>query len=118
MSMYDSSMVTTVSLTKSPKAIATMAERLKALGDETRLELVLAVAASQNTEACVCDLTPSTGLSQGTVSHHLKILVDSGLLEREQRGKWAYYSLTESAVEMMDALKLSAPLKSINRKSC
>ena len=95
-----------------------MAERLKALGDETRLELVLAVAASQNTEACVCDLTPSTGLSQGTVSHHLKILVDSGLLEREQRGKWAYYSLTESATEIMSALKLSSPPKVFSRKSC
>jgi ArsR family transcriptional regulator len=118
MSMYALSMTITVSLTKSPKAVTIMAERLKALGDETRLELVLAVAASHNTEACVCDLTPSTGLSQGTVSHHLKILVDSGLLEREQRGKWAYYSLTDSATEIMSALKLSSPLKVSNRKSC
>ena len=118
MSMYASIMITDVSLTKSPKTVSTVADRLKALGDETRLELVLAVAASQNTEACVCDLTPSTGLSQGTVSHHLKILVDSGLLEREQRGRWAYYSLTESATEIMDALKLSTTLKVSNQKSC
>ena len=116
--MYASGMTVTVALTKSPKAITIMAARFKALGDETRLELVLAVAASQSTEACVCDLTPSTGLSQGTVSHHLKILVDSGLLKREQRGKWAYYSLTESATEIMSALKLSSPPKVFNRKFC
>jgi ArsR family transcriptional regulator, arsenate/arsenite/antimonite-responsive transcriptional repressor len=51
------------------------------------------VAAHADAEACVCDLTEPVGLSQPTVSHHLKILVDAGVLQREQRGKWAYYTL-------------------------
>lgn len=74
-----------------------MAEQFKALGDETRLALMVAVSVSENSEACVCDLTPNTGLAQSTVSHHLKILVDAGLLTRTQRGKWAYYELTKDA---------------------
>ena len=116
--MYASRMVTTVSLTKFPKSTTFLAERFKALGDETRLQLILTLAASQNTEACVCDLTPSTGLSQGTVSHHLRILVDSGLLEREQRGRWAYYSLTDSALEIIKALNLQTHPQVSKRKSC
>ena len=61
----------------------------------------MAVAASDGAEACVCYLTPDTGLAQSTVSHHLKLLVDSGLLERTQRGKWAYYSLTPAAKRLL-----------------
>jgi len=57
------------------------------------LRLISLVAAHQNAEACVCELTDPVGLSQPTVSHHLKILVDAGILTREQRGKWAYYRL-------------------------
>jgi len=78
-----------------------LAEQFKALGDQTRLQLMMAVAAGENSEACVCDLTPDTGLAQSTVSHHLKLLVDAGLLERSQRGKWAFYSLTESAKKLL-----------------
>jgi ArsR family transcriptional regulator len=50
-------------------------------------------------QACVCDLTNPVGLSQPTVSHHLKVLADAGLIEREQRGKWAYYSLVPGAMD-------------------
>ena len=74
---------------------------LKALGEPTRLRLVSIIAAQQGAEACVCDLTDPVGLSQPTVSHHLKILVDAGLLDRDQRGKWAYYRLVP---EVLDAL--------------
>lgn len=74
---------------------------LKALGEPTRLRLVSIIAAQQSAEACVCDLTDPVGLSQPTVSHHLKILVDAGLLDRDQRGKWAYYRLVP---EVLDAL--------------
>jgi ArsR family transcriptional regulator len=88
-------------LSQSPKALTSLAEQFKALGDETRLGLMMAVAASEDSEACVCDLTPNTGLAQSTVSHHLKLLVDSGLLNRTQRGKWAYYSLTASAKKLL-----------------
>lgn len=116
--MYALAVTVNIELTKSAQTISIMANRLKALGDQTRLELVLAVASSENNEACVCDLTPSTGLSQGTVSHHLKILVDSGLLEREQRSKWAYYTLTEGAKEIVSALNLRSSIKVSKQKSC
>ena len=101
MSMYSYGMAQTLKLSQSPKALATLAEQFKALGDETRLGLIMAVAGSDGAEACVCDLTPDTGLAQSTVSHHLKLLVDSGLLERTQRGKWAYYSLTSAARKLL-----------------
>jgi len=101
MSMYSYGMAQTLKLSYSPKALTNLAEQFKALGDETRLGLMMAVAASDGAEACVCDLTPDTGLAQSTVSHHLKLLVDSGLLERSQRGKWAYYSLTPAAMKLL-----------------
>jgi ArsR family transcriptional regulator, arsenate/arsenite/antimonite-responsive transcriptional repressor len=101
MSMYSYGMAQTLKLSQSAKALSTLAEQFKALGDETRLGLMMAVAASDGAEACVCDLTPDTGLAQSTVSHHLKLLVDSGLLERTQRGKWAYYSLTPAAKKLL-----------------
>src|SRR5213076_2389705 len=64
---------------------------LKALADPVRLRLVSMIAAHEGGEACVCDLTEPLGLSQPTVSHHLKVLMDAGLVERERRGSWAYY---------------------------
>jgi ArsR family transcriptional regulator len=70
-----------------------LALSLKALADPTRVRLVSLVGAHEDREACVCDLTEPVGLSQPTVSHHLKILVDAGILSREQRGRWAYYRL-------------------------
>ena len=91
----------TLMLTKSPKQLNLLAEQFKALGDPTRLQLMMAVAAGENQEACVCDLTPDTGLAQSTVSHHLKLLVEAGLLERSQRGKWAFYSLTAIAKKLL-----------------
>ena len=101
MSMYSYVVAQNLKLSHSPKVLASLAEQFKALGDETRLGLMMAVAASDGAEACVCDLTPDTGLAQSTVSHHLKLLVDSGLLTRTQRGKWAYYSLTPSAKKLL-----------------
>ena len=101
MSMYSYAVAQTLKLSHSPKALTNLAEQFKALGDETRLGLMMAVAASDDAEACVCDLTPDTGLAQSTVSHHLKLLVDSGLLNRTQRGKWAYYSLTATAKKLL-----------------
>jgi ArsR family transcriptional regulator len=99
--MYAYCVAKTLTLTRSPRAIPKLAEQYKALGDETRLSLILAVAAGENAEACVCDLTPNTGLAQSTVSHHLKLLVEAGLLERTQRGKWAFYSLTQDAKKLL-----------------
>ena len=76
-----------------------LAAVFKALGDPTRLKLLSMVKAAGTGEACVCDLTPAVGLGQPTVSHHLKILVDAGLLHREKRGTWAYYSVAPGALE-------------------
>lgn len=82
----------------SPGSAEALASSLKALADPTRLRLVSLVAAHEGQEACVCDLTEPVGLSQPTVSHHLKILVDAGILGREQRGRWAYYRLNAEAL--------------------
>lgn len=76
-----------------------LAHRLKALADPVRLRLLSVVGASESAEACVCELTTPVGLSQSTVSHHLKVLVDAGILEREQRGKWAYYRIVSGALD-------------------
>ena len=96
----------TLAISKSPRYIFKIAEQLKALGDKTRLEIMIEVANSENQEACVCNITPGTGLSQGTVSHHLRLLQEAGLLEREQRGKWAYFSLSSVAKTIMAQLKI------------
>lgn len=66
---------------------------LKAVADPVRLQLLSIIRAADSHEACVCDLTPAVGLSQPTVSHHLKILTDAGILARERRGPWAWFSL-------------------------
>jgi ArsR family transcriptional regulator len=66
---------------------------LKAVADPVRLRLLSAIRATADGEACVCDLTDLVELSQPTVSHHLKVLTDAGLLERERRGQWAWFRL-------------------------
>jgi len=71
-----------------------VATRLKALSDPARLRLMSLIAS--NGEMCVCDLTEPLGLSQPTVSHHLKVLSNAGLVNREKRGKWAHYSVNET----------------------
>lgn len=68
-----------------------IAPLLKALADPVRLRLMSLVASSPGGEACVCDLTGAFDLSQPTISHHLKVLHDAGLLERDKRGVWVYY---------------------------
>lgn len=69
----------------------------KALGDPARVTIVKLLEASDG-PICACEFVPALGLTQATVSHHLKKLTDAGLLEREQRGKWAYFSLAREAV--------------------
>ena len=77
---------------------------LKAIAEPTRLRLLSLVAAHEGGEACVCDLTDPVGLSQPTVSHHLKILVDAGLLTRDKRGVWAYYALVPHGLDAIAGL--------------
>jgi ArsR family transcriptional regulator len=73
-----------------------LAAQFKALADPTRVGIVNALAAAE--EACVCNLTAAFTLSQPTISHHLKILRDAGLVEATRRGTWAYYRLVPEAV--------------------
>jgi ArsR family transcriptional regulator, arsenate/arsenite/antimonite-responsive transcriptional repressor len=68
-----------------------LAAALKVIADPARLRLLSLIQAQANGEACSCNLQEPLGLSQPTVSHHLKVLLDAGLLEREQRGRWAYF---------------------------
>jgi ArsR family transcriptional regulator, arsenate/arsenite/antimonite-responsive transcriptional repressor len=70
-----------------------LANLLKAVADPARLQLVALLASAEAGERCVCDLTGPLGLSQPTVSHHLKVLTEAGLLTRSQRGTWAWYTL-------------------------
>lgn len=79
------------------------AEVFKALADPARVRIVNVLATSGQ-PVCVCSLIEPLGLSQPTVSHHLKKLTDAGLLDREQRGKWAYFSLRREAVEKLGAV--------------
>lgn len=83
---------------------ADLAHLLKALADPTRLRLVSMVAAHEGGEACVCDLTEPLGLTQPTISHHLKILVEAGIFTRDKRGVWAYYALVPGALNALAAV--------------
>jgi ArsR family transcriptional regulator len=81
------------------------AELFKALGDPHRVRIVNVLATAEE-PVCVCDLTPALGLAQGTVSFHLKRLLDAGLIRRERRGTWSYYSLEPGALSRVaDALR-------------
>ncbi|KZE43325.1 ArsR family transcriptional regulator [Microbacterium sp. T32] len=82
-----------------PDEAERIARTFKALGDPTRVRLLSLIAASGDGEACICDLTEPVGLSQPTVSHHMKLLVDAGLATREQRGRWAYYRVVTETLE-------------------
>ena len=93
------------------EAMAT-AELFKALGDPARVRLVNLLATADG-PVCMCDLIEPVRLSQPTVSHHMKKLLDAGLVEREQRGKWAYFSLRRDAVEKLAAV---ADLKGVSTR--
>jgi DNA-binding transcriptional ArsR family regulator len=77
----------------------TLAARFKALADPTRVAIVNRLAGAD--ECCVCDLTDAFALSQPTISHHLKVLRDAGLVESSRRGTWAYYRLVPDAVDAL-----------------
>jgi ArsR family transcriptional regulator, arsenate/arsenite/antimonite-responsive transcriptional repressor len=79
------------------------AELFKALGDPARVRIVNCLATAGE-PVCICDLNGPLGLAQPTVSHHMKKLVDAGLVQREQRGKWAFFSLKRDAIETLAAV--------------
>ena len=79
------------------------AQVFKALADPARVKIVSIVASSEQA-VCACEFAPALGLSQPTASHHLKKLTEAGLLDREQRGKWAYFSLNHEALDKLEDL--------------
>jgi ArsR family transcriptional regulator, arsenate/arsenite/antimonite-responsive transcriptional repressor len=81
-----------------------LAGALKAIADPARLRLLSLIQAQPGHEACVCHLTEPLGLSQPTVSHHLKVLLNAGLVEREQRGTWAYFRVREEPLAALREL--------------
>lgn len=86
-----------------------LAGLLKAIADPVRLRLLSLIAASENGEACACDLTEPTGRSQATVSHHLSQLTATGILTREQRGKWAWFTLDRDRLGSVCAAVCAGP---------
>ncbi|HEX6342187.1 metalloregulator ArsR/SmtB family transcription factor [Umezawaea sp.] len=81
-----------------------LAKLLKAVADPARLQLLSIIHGAPGGEVCVCDLVEPLGLSQPTVSHHLKVLTDAGLLSRERRGTWAYFSVVPEGWQALRAL--------------
>lgn len=81
-----------------------LAGALKAIADPARLRLLSLIQAQPDHEACVCHLTEPLGLSQPTVSHHLKVLLQAGLVERDQRGSWAYFRVREEPLAALRTL--------------
>ena len=90
---------------------ASLASGLRVLGDPGRLRLLSLIAGAPDGEACQCDLADALGLAQPTVSHHLRVLERSGLIEREQRGRWAFYRARSEPLEALSRA-LSAPARS------
>jgi ArsR family transcriptional regulator len=87
------------------EAATRLATVFKALSDPARLRLLSMIAAAEPGEACACDLVEPVGRSQPTVSHHLALLVEAGLVEREKRGKWAWYRVVPAQLDLLrDAL--------------
>ena len=88
----------------SEQQAASVSPLLKALADPVRLRLLSLVASHADGEACVCDLNDAFELSQPTISHHLKVLHESGLLDREKRGVWVYYQARPEALDALASL--------------
>ena len=98
-------------LTREPlseQAAEQIAPVLKALADPVRLRLMSLVASHEAGEACICDLNPAFDLSQPTISHHLKVLHEVGLVDREKRGVWVYYRARPEALSALASL-IGAP---------
>jgi ArsR family transcriptional regulator len=87
-----------------------LATAFKVLGDPARLRILSLIAADSGGEACVCEMVEPLGLSQPTVSHHLRVLHEAGLLRRERRGTWAYYTVVPERLEALrEALAVPVP---------
>lgn len=86
------------------EAAEDLAQLLKAVADPARLQIVSLLRAAPGCASCVCDITEATGLSQPTVSHHLRVLFDAGIVDREKRGYWTWYSLLPTRLSELGAV--------------
>lgn len=94
-----------------------LARMFKALGDPVRLRMLSLIADHRGGECCVCDISPTFELSQPTISHHLKVLREAGLLDCERRGTWVYYRVVPSALARLSAV-LSAEVGVLPGSDC
>lgn len=95
-----------------------LARMFKALGDPVRLRLLSLVASHAGGEACVCDISESFDLSQPTISHHLKVLREAGLLACERRGTWVYYWVIPSALQQLSAVLITESAPAVPSEAC
>ena len=86
------------------EAAGTLAQAFKALGDPIRLQLMSMIASAPGGEICVCDLTPAFAISGPTISHHLKVLKEAGLVTAERRASWVYYRAQPALMRRLSAL--------------
>ncbi|MFJ3171937.1 ArsR/SmtB family transcription factor [Streptomyces roseus] len=91
-----------------------LAKVFKALGDPVRLRLLSMIASRAGGEVCVCELTPAFELSQPTISHHLKLLRQAGLVDSERRGTWVYYRVLPAALERLAAVLTTPQAAEVN----
>lgn len=94
-----------------------LARMFKAIGDPVRLRMLSLIASHEGGESCVCDISPAFDLSQPTISHHLKVLRESGLLDCERRGTWVYYRVVPSALAQLSAI-LSSESDVVDGSAC
>lgn len=92
---------------------AELAGAFKALGDPVRLRLLSLIASRPGEEVCVCELTPQFEQSQPTISHHLKVLREAGLIDCERRGTWVYYWTIPTALQRLSAMLLPGSVESV-----
>ncbi|WP_329439448.1 metalloregulator ArsR/SmtB family transcription factor [Streptomyces sp. NBC_01426] len=93
-----------------------LAKVFKALGDPVRIRLLSMIASRAGGEICVCDLTPAFELSQPTISHHLKLLKQAGLIDSERRGTWVYYRLVPETTDRLAAV-LTRPTEPVDAET-
>ncbi|GGC72296.1 helix-turn-helix transcriptional regulator [Hoyosella rhizosphaerae] len=101
-----------------PNHADALARTLKALGDPIRLRIVSTIAATREPDVCVCDITAMFTVSQPTISHHLKVLREAGIVDCERRGTWVHYSLTPSVTPLIEAILSTTPPEANTSNCC